>query len=114
MTEVRVSRGRGAEPGIIYCGNCGAMGRLPEFEPPHHDGCPMLEPKLCNRCGEHYDRNEPDPCLGHLPGVIFACCGHGDGNGYITFENNVCIRFDLAIVQVAERGCSDRNWWWYP
>lgn len=42
-----------------------------------------------------------DPCLGKLPGVNFACCGHGGkGNGsvfyrgYISFTNGKLIRFD--------------------
>ncbi len=39
----------------------------------------------------------PDPCLGALPGVLFACCGHGGkGNnkdGYVYFTNGRVIRF---------------------
>jgi hypothetical protein len=39
-----------------------------------------------------------DPCLGFLPGVKYACCGHGgksaSADGYIYFENGVVIRFD--------------------
>lgn len=34
-----------------------------------------------------------DPCLGKLPGVKFACCGHGKRHGYMFFENGVTIRF---------------------
>jgi len=30
-----------------------------------------------------------DPCLGVLPGVKFACCGHGVVDGYLFFENGV-------------------------
>lgn len=34
-----------------------------------------------------------DPCLGKLPGVAFACCGHGDAKyAYIAFENGVTLR----------------------
>lgn len=42
-----------------------------------------------------------DPCLGKLPGVKAACCGHGGkGNcgGYIYFTNGVTIRFEKCIV----------------
>jgi hypothetical protein len=35
-----------------------------------------------------------DPCMGILPGVLFACCGHGRKSGYIFFENGVTVRFD--------------------
>lgn len=33
----------------------------------------------------------PDPCLGSLPGVKFACCGHGKDYGYIVFENGTVV-----------------------
>ncbi len=63
-----------------------------------------------------------DPCIGKLPGVLFACCGHGgktkaNGGGYIYFENGVTIRFErLTQVQyddTAERTAQARelkNW----
>jgi hypothetical protein len=35
-----------------------------------------------------------DPCLGELPGVKYACCGHGGKYGYIYFTNGQVIRFD--------------------
>ncbi len=41
--------------------------------------------KVCPICGK--DQIEEDPCLGHLPGVWSACCGHGVGKGYINFTN---------------------------
>lgn len=34
-------------------------------------------PSTCPSCGEHRARGVPDPCLGWLPGVVHACCGHG-------------------------------------
>lgn len=40
---------------------------------------------------------EEDPCLGHLPGVKFACCGHGVKEGYISFSNGVIIRGKFSI-----------------
>ncbi len=37
--------------------------------------------RTCEHCGKTSDGSDrfggPDPCLGHLPGVIAACCGHG-------------------------------------
>ena len=32
----------------------------------------------CAECGEGHSAQHPDPCLGRLPGVLGACCGHGD------------------------------------
>ena len=45
---------------------------------------------------------DPDPCLGMLPGVNFACCGHGTDNGYIAFENGVTIRMRTCEVEERE------------
>jgi len=49
----------------------------------------------CARCGKLPDSNGHDACLGELPGVIAACCGHGSKknyNSYIVFENGITIR----------------------
>lgn len=32
----------------------------------------------CKVCGEFKGGKEPDPCLGYLPGIAHACCGHGE------------------------------------
>jgi hypothetical protein len=33
-----------------------------------------------------YEKLGPDPCLGYLPGVAHACCGHGEvGRAYVVF-----------------------------
>ena len=65
--------------------------------------------ETCNACGlktkkEHATKDEDgkrtgyaDPCIGILPGVKYACCGHGNqpySAGYIFFENGVVIRFE--------------------
>ena len=42
-----------------------------------------------------------DPCIGVLPGVLYACCGHGTRDGYIFFENGVTVRFE-EFVEVTE------------
>lgn len=47
-------------------------------------------------CGHCDKRNTPeghDGCLGTLPGVVNACCGHGcREESYIQFENGVTLR----------------------
>lgn len=35
------------------------------------------EERPCAHCGKEYTDGEIDPCLGRLPGVTNACCGHG-------------------------------------
>lgn len=53
----------------------------------------------CPKCKETANLTEDkvDPCLGYLPGVDNACCGHGTGEGYIQFKNGVTIRGSFAV-----------------
>jgi hypothetical protein len=63
--------------------------------------------EICKGCGlkvkaEHRTKSGyADPCLGVLPGVKYACCGHGDPDdaAYIFFENGVIVRFE-SLVEV--------------
>lgn len=51
--------------------------------------------RACAKCGsaKWSGDGEVDECLGVLPGVKNACCGHGDkGQAYITFENGMMIK----------------------
>lgn len=48
------------------------------------------EPRPCKRCGK--TSKKYDSCLGKLPGVKNACCGHGVEKGYIQFDNGVIVR----------------------
>jgi hypothetical protein len=46
--------------------------------------------KSCKACGADRPVSEaPDPCLGTLPGIRFACCGHGqrEGQCYLVYED---------------------------
>ena len=37
----------------------------------------------CPQCDAACGNNAPDPCIGTIPGVTSACCGHGRHDGYI-------------------------------
>ncbi len=53
------------------------------------------ENRPCIKCGstKWSGDGEVDECLGILPGVDNACCGHGvPENAYIRFTNGVAIR----------------------
>ena len=52
------------------------------------------KPEPCAKCGEQKEFNcDNDPCLGFLPGVIDACCGHGDRKeAYIHFQDGTVLR----------------------
>ena len=38
---------------------------------------PYTEDRPCVRCGKKPTSEGYDACLGHIPGVKQACCGHG-------------------------------------
>ena len=37
----------------------------------------------CPSCGRLADEDGHDPCLGTVPGVTSACCGHGVAEPYV-------------------------------
>lgn len=49
----------------------------------------------CGYCGEfgNSSNGDPDPCLGQLPGVTQACCGHGDReHSYLCLKGGPVLR----------------------
>jgi hypothetical protein len=59
---------------------------------------------ICKRCRKAWKKVETTPkyeqydhCLGKLPGVSHACCGHGVSEGYIAFENGIIIRGHFRV-----------------
>lgn len=53
-----------------------------------------MERRDCQSCGMSFvPGEEPDPCLGELPGVLEACCGHGRlEKGYVMFTDGTLLR----------------------
>ncbi len=51
------------------------------------------QPLSCGRCGCKPTLEGHDACLGTLPGVKFACCGHGVDEGYIMWKDSVITKF---------------------
>lgn len=76
--------------------------------------CPKCECIISERCVK------PDPCIGYLPGVFNACCGHGDDKtAYISFgfTKETCVnvrgRKALKIMQAMRESLgnqSDKSW----
>lgn len=48
--------------------------------------------RACPKCGQLQNTDGCDPCIGFLPGVRSACCGHGVQRGFIAFKNGVVVR----------------------
>jgi hypothetical protein len=74
----------------------------------------------CQKCNCVIERRciNPDPCIGFLPGVLNACCGHGnDKDAYIVFgvvldkKSGVHIRGKkaLEIMQAMRQALGKRN-----
>lgn len=49
--------------------------------------------RRCKRCMANNREDGHDPCLGELPGVANACCGHGvRSDSYVHFANGTLIK----------------------
>ena len=53
----------------------------------------------CGICGKFPTEEGHDACLGTLPGVMNACCGHGDNrDAYVQFLGGFSINGEDAIT----------------
>lgn len=55
---------------------------------------------LCKLCKEPRTEYGDDPCIANLPGVLYACCGHGIARGYIKFADGRCLRFNPLEMEL--------------
>ncbi len=52
----------------------------------------------CGQCGEHRTPEGHDPCIGTLPGVMNACCGHGNAKeAYVQIDSSRDLRGSRAL-----------------
>lgn len=66
----------------------------------YEDGMPANDEfRPCPKCNELPGVSTHDPCFDNLPGVRNACCGHGQEDGYIQFDDETLIRFNLVSVE---------------
>ena len=62
------------------------------------------ESRVCGFCSREPTIDGHDGCLGTLPGVMNACCGHGEISlAYIQFENGGLVRGEAAVRMIDER-----------
>lgn len=55
----------------------------------------------CFHCGQHATAEGHDPCLGTLPDVANACCGHGqEAEAYVQLEGGQVIRGRVALALI--------------
>ncbi len=57
----------------------------------------------CARCKKPVTKEGHDPCLGTIPNVMNACCGHGDDTeGYIQHMDGSIIRGRAAMTFIED------------
>ena len=53
----------------------------------------------CGHCGRHATPEGHDACLGTLPGIMNACCGHGQTqDAYVQFWDGRRMGGDVAVA----------------
>lgn len=63
----------------------------------------------CGHCGLMQTAEGHDPCLGTLPGVINACCGHGNrSESFVMFEGGATLRGFLLDTQAPTEAQTDK------
>ena len=68
------------------------------------------EDKVCGYCDKEPTKEGHDGCLGTLPGVMNACCGHGQKRlAYVQFLDRSVIRHESAIIIMNELKKNNEN-----
>lgn len=63
----------------------------------------IYKDRACGHCGRTETKEGHDACLNTLPGVMNACCGHGDEEAsYIQFLDGHSIHGPSATVIINE------------
>ena len=89
---------------------------LPDFQPCPAYGDPEGQERPCPHCGlvagpwTPDGEMAPDPCLGWLPGVRYACCGHGHRTTeacrpYVVLATGARLEGPAALAYFADKGC---------
>lgn len=64
----------------------------------------------CKRCGKDPDKNGHDYCLGTLPGVMNACCGHGEDKlAYLQYWDGSRVNGKDALAVIRELSEKNQN-----
>jgi len=58
------------------------------------DGTSIKKERPCIRCGKQATKEGHDNCIANLPGVKYACCGHGVEDGYVKLYDGKIITFN--------------------
>lgn len=53
---------------------------------------------VCQVCRQARGEDGHDPCIRGLPGILYACCGHGVKEGYLYFETGVRVGMNVTSI----------------
>lgn len=68
--------------------------------------------RACGHCGSPNTADGHDGCLGTLPGVINACCGHGTvDDAYVVLEDGSQMDGANALLAVIKLLRDDADFW---
>ncbi len=57
--------------------------------------------RTCGYCNLPNREDEHDACIANLPGVMNACCGHGDADSaYIMYDSKKIVRGGEALLKM--------------
>ena len=66
--------------------------------------------RACGHCLKPNREDEHDACLGELPGVINACCGHGNvREAYVQFEGGQLLQAEKAQAHFEQHKRTTQN-----
>lgn len=92
--------------------NDGEQWRYRDTNEPTVDQC---KSRPCGHCTLLRTPEGHDGCLGILPGVLNACCGHGDvGEAYVQLSNGTRFAGQNALKWQRQQRSQKRNpneWW---
>jgi hypothetical protein len=67
----------------------------------------LLRQQRCVMCAKRRTPEGHDPCIPKLPGLKFACCGHGQHEAYAVFKGGQIIRGEFDHLKEGEPA-------WFP
>lgn len=72
----------------------------------NHELLDDAEPRACPKCKDFESEEGHDPCIKNLPGVSYACCGHGVDEPYVMLNDRRTYRGKdyYKIVEVIRAG----------
>lgn len=68
------------------------------------NGLPVaVNPRACGKCRQPNRADGHDACIGKLPGVMNACCGHGEtAVAYVQYSDGSRISEEEALKKMAD------------